>query len=51
MFFKVIDISMETIYLKIKNRESLNFVSAESVIEKLMSISEITMHGKGNTQE
>ena len=48
VFFKVIDISMETIYQKDENRLNVNFVRNRSVIEKLMPISEITMHGKGN---
>ena len=29
----------------------MNFVRTRSVIEKMMLISEITMHGKGNMQE
>ena len=51
VFLKVIDISMATIYQKQGNRLSMNFVRIRSVIGKLMSISEITIYGKGNTQE
>ena len=48
MIFKVIDISMKTIYQKNENRLSANFVPIRPVIEKLMPISKITMYGKGN---
>ena len=51
MIFKVIDISMETIYQKNGSRLSANFVQIRPVIEKPMPISEITMYGKGNMQE
>ena len=51
VFLKVIDISMATIYQKQGNRLSVNFVRIRSVIAELMSISEITIYGKGNTQE
>ena len=51
VFFKVIDISMATIYQKDENRLSMNFVRIRSLIEKLIPISEITMYGMGNMQE
>ena len=52
VFFKVIDISMETINQKSgENWYSMDFVRTRSVIENLMPISEITVHGKGNIQE
>ena len=44
-FFKVIDVSMETIYQRYTNGK------AESVIEKLMPIFQITMYVQENMQE
>jgi len=51
VFFKVIDISMETINQKPENRQRVNFVRTRSVVEILIPISEITMYGKWNMQE
>ena len=49
VFFKVIDISMETINQKDENRKSMNFLRTRS--ENLMSVAEITIYGKKNMQE